>query len=152
MYNCDADQGFGSMQKHRIVIRNPAYAFNFSTIGIYPKTFDLDPKPCLCFLTFVLTPWAGSGGLSSCPWPCPAPPGPPLQSLSEIQRTFCTACAGIIFPKIFSILPHLPGKHWTVIGCVKNGQPVGVTVYSHFVENFEDLLQPYIGKRLIGVV
>ena len=33
------------------------------------------------------------------------------------------------------------GQHWAALGCTKNFQSIGVTVHSHCVESFEDLLQ-----------
>ena len=43
------------------------------------------------------------------------------------------------FPRMFNILRLR--QHWAVIGCTKNGQPIGVTVHSHY---FESLLQLYL--------
>ena len=45
-------------------------------------------------------------------------------------------------PRIFSIL--LPCQHWAAIGCTKNCQPIGVTVHSHYFDNFESLMQQIV--------
>ena len=45
------------------------------------------------------------------------------------------------FPRKFNILPSLPRQHWAAIGCMKNYQPIGVTVHSHCVDGFEGLLK-----------
>ena len=53
------------------------------------------------------------------------------------------------FQEFFIILPPLPRKHWAAIGCAEFGQPIGVTVHSHCVESFENLLQRYVGEGLV---
>ena len=42
---------------------------------------------------------------------------------------------GCFFPRILESLPPLPRAHSAAIGCTKNYQPIGVTVYSHCVES-----------------
>ena len=44
----------------------------------------------------------------------------------------------------FKILPPLPRQHLVA-------QPIGVTVHSHCLENFEDLLQRHVGEELVAV-
>ena len=53
----------------------------------------------------------------------------------------CTGCSLniVFFPRILENLPPLPRQHSAAIGCTKNYQPIGVTVHSHCVENFEGL-------------
>ena len=54
----------------------------------------------------------------------------------------------VFFPRIFVIL------HWPPIGCTEIGQinqPMGVTVHSHRVENFENILQWYVGEKWVAV-
>ena len=43
-------------------------------------------------------------------------------------RVFRKNCG--FFSNIFIILPLLPRKHWAVIGCTENGQPITVPVHS----------------------
>ena len=45
----------------------------------------------------------------------------------------------VFFPRILENLPPLPRQYSAAIGCTKNYQPIGVTVHSHCVENFEGL-------------
>ena len=40
---------------------------------------------------------------------------------------------------------------WAVIGRSENGEPIGVDVYSHCVENFENLLQRYKGEGRVAM-
>ena len=57
-------------------------------------------------------------------------------------RVFIKYC--VFFPRILEILPPLPRQlllSSAAIGCTKNYQPIGVTVYTHCVEGFEGLLQ-----------
>ena len=54
------------------------------------------------------------------------------------------------FIKYCVFLPPLPCKHSAAICCKKNYQPIGVTVHSHCVENFEGLLQRYVGDEYVG--
>ena len=42
-------------------------------------------------------------------------------------------------------------QHLAAIGRSENGTPIGVTVYLHCIENFENLLQSYVGKGAIGL-
>ena len=55
------------------------------------------------------------------------------------------------FPRIFIILPSLPRKHWAAFGCTEISQPIGVTVRSHSVKSFGNLLQPYVGEEWVAV-
>ena len=47
----------------------------------------------------------------------------------------------VFFPRILESLPPLPRQHSAAICCTKNYQPIGVTGHSHYIENFEGLLQ-----------
>ena len=51
-----------------------------------------------------------------------------------------------MFRKIvfFSVLRPLLRQHWAAIGYTKNGQPIEVTVHSHFFDYFESLFQRYV--------
>ena len=51
-------------------------------------------------------------------------------------------------PRICSILPR---QNWAVIGRSEKGEPIGVDVYSHCVENFENLLQRYKGEGRVAM-
>ena len=42
----------------------------------------------------------------------------------------------VSFPRILESLPPLPRQHSAAIGCMKNYQPIGVTVHSYCVESF----------------
>ena len=54
------------------------------------------------------------------------------------DRVFIKYC--VFFARILENLPPLPRQQSAAIGCTKNYQPIGVTVHSHCVENFEGLL------------
>ena len=45
----------------------------------------------------------------------------------------------------------LPHKNWIAIGSTEFGQPIGVTVHSHKVESFENLLQRFTGDGWASV-
>ena len=67
-----------------------------------------------------------------------------------------TGCSGkkVFFPRIFIILPPLPRRHWSAIGCTEigqHGEPIEFTVHLCCVENFENLLlSPLFKKRTVG--
>ena len=69
---------------------------------------------------------------------------------NNATRGFVTGCLekNCVFPRIFSILRLLPRLHWAVIGCTKYGQPIGVTVHSHY---FESLLHRYVDEGWVAV-
>ena len=70
-------------------------------------------------------------------------------SLRPVNRVFIKYC--VFFSRILESLPTLPRQHSTSIGCKKNYQPIGLTVHSHCVQSFENLLQRYVGEGGIAV-
>ena len=61
------------------------------------------------------------------------------KNYGRTYRVFIKYCS--FFPRIRESLLPLPRQHSAAIVCTKNYQSIGVTVHSHFVENFEGLLQ-----------
>ena len=56
-----------------------------------------------------------------------------------MYRVFINYC--VFFSKNLESWPPLPRQHSAAIGCTENYQPIGVTLHSQGVENFEGLLQ-----------
>ena len=66
------------------------------------------------------------------------------------KRCSGTGSSGkIVF--FFQILPPLPRQHWTCICGTEKCQPIGVTVRSHSVENFEDIFQRCMDRVLDAI-
>ena len=61
----------------------------------------------------------------------------------------------LCFFQEFSLICHLTlCKHWSAVGCTEIGQigqPIGVTIHSHCVESYENLLQRYVGEGGVAV-
>ena len=76
-----------------------------------------------------------------------------------IIHPYASGCSlnTVFFPRIFIILPPLPRKRcWATIGCNRNwptwrANRSEVNVHLHCVENFENLLQGYVGEGWVEV-
>ena len=44
--------------------------------------------------------------------------------------TGCSLNIVVFFSRLFNILRPLPRQNWAAIGCIENGQPIKVTVYT----------------------
>ena len=63
-----------------------------------------------------------------------------LMSTADKWNTGCPLNM-VFFKRILESWPTLPRQHSIAIGCTKNYQQIRLTVHSHCVESFEDLLQ-----------
>ena len=57
----------------------------------------------------------------------------------------------VFFPKNSLKFPTSPSLALVCYWLYKKGQPIGATVHSHCVENFEGLLQRYVGEGGVAV-
>ena len=57
--------------------------------------------------------------------------------LQGVQERLC-------FLGVVGILPTLPGQHLATIGRSQYSKPIRVTLNSHSIDNFEDILQQYV--------